>query len=175
MATKSGFKLSWPRHESGSVIDPNTAWLDPSLSDPAYVFTPANEIYLKLSWITSILYFCIICPAKRSILFMYNRIFAVSRSFRWWVHVLSVAVGGFWIGNVFAEIFTCIPLSYSWTTSRSPAPYCFNSNLWWLATGLIELAFDIIIICLPLGMIARLHITLRKKIMIGGVFLLGAL
>lgn len=155
--------------------NPNTTWVDDSLEDLDYVYTPENQYYLLLNWIASIFYFFIVCPAKLSILFMYNRIFSVSRSFRRWVYVLSAAVGMFWVGNVVAEIFTCVPLRYSWETARSPAEYCFNSNIWWLSNGIIEVGLDVIIICLPLSMVARLHLTLRKRIGLGAIFLLGAL
>lgn len=155
--------------------NPNTAWVDESLTDLSYIYTPENQFYLLCNWIASILYFFIVCPAKISVLFMYNRIFSVSRKFRWCVYILSVAMGMFWVGNVIAEIFTCVPLKYSFETARSPAEYCFNSNLWWLANGLIELVFDVIIICLPLRMVARLHVSRRKRIGIAGIFLLGAL
>lgn len=144
-------------------------------SDPNYVYTPANQTHLKLSWISSILYYSIVWPAKLSILLMYNRIFAISHSFRRQVYAICTLVVLSWIATTIADIFNCWPVYWSWVNSVSPAPYCFNFNLFWFSTGIIEVVFDVIIIALPINMVRKLQMGLKKRIGLTTVFLLGAL
>lgn len=159
---------------TASIIDPDAAWLAVSYTDPDYVYTPANQAHLKLSWISSILYFSIVCPAKLSILLMYNRIFAISPSFRRQVYTMGALVTLFWITCTLANIFNCWPVKWSWVNSLTPAEYCFNFNIFWFATGIVEVVFDIIIIILPVNMVRRLQMSLKKRVGLTTVFLLGA-
>lgn len=78
-----------------SLVDPDAAWLLTE-SDPNYVYTPANQKDLQLSFVADCLYFSIVCAAKVSLLLMYNRIFKVSRSFRLQAIAVGVAVIMFW-------------------------------------------------------------------------------
>lgn len=158
-----------------SIIDPNAAWLKVAYTDPDYVYTPANQSHLKLSWISSILYYSIVCPAKLSILLMYNRIFAISSSFRRQVCVISVLLVLFWAACTLADIFNCWPVRWSWLNSLSPAAHCFNFNLFWFSTGIIEALFDVAIIVLPVNMVRKLQMSLKRRIGLITIFLLGAL
>ncbi|KAK7734009.1 hypothetical protein SLS53_008004 [Cytospora paraplurivora] len=160
---------------AASIIDPNAAWLKVAYTDPDYVYTPANQTHLRLSWISSILYYSIVCPAKLSILLMYNRIFAISSSFRRQVYVLSVLLVLFWVACTIADIFNCWPVKWSWLNSLSPATHCFNFNLFWFSTGIIEALFDIAIIVLPTNMVRKVQMSLKRKIGLVTIFLLGTL
>lgn len=106
---------------------------------------------------------------------MYNRIFSVSVVFRRQVYAVIAFVAMYWVAIVLADIFTCIPFKYSWVSSTSPAPYCFNFNLFWFSTGIIETVLDVVIISLPVSMVAKLHLSMRKRVGLACVFLLGAL
>lgn len=66
-------------------------------------------------------------------------------------------------------------MKWSWISSLSPAPYCFNFNIFWFATGIIEALLDFCVILLPVRMIMRLQMSMRKRISLVGVFSLGAL
>lgn len=65
-------------------------------SDPDYVYTADNQKDLQLSFIADCLYFSIVCAAKISLLLMYNRIFRVSRSFKFQAIAIGVIVIMFW-------------------------------------------------------------------------------
>lgn len=164
-----------PLRTIASTVDPDFSWLKTSYTDPNYVYTPGNKTHLLLSWLSSVFYYCIVCAAKMSILFLYKRIFSISVPFRRQVYAVIAIVTMYWIAIVLADIFTCIPFKYSWINSNSPAPYCANFNLFWFSTGIIETVLDVVIISLPVGMVAKLHLSMRKRIGLGGVFLLGAL
>lgn len=65
-------------------------------SDPDYVYTADNQKDLQLSFIADCLYFSIVCAAKISLLLMYNRIFRVSRSFKFQAIAIGIVVILFW-------------------------------------------------------------------------------
>lgn len=156
-------------------MDPNSSWIENN-TDPDYQYTPANKIHLKLAWISSIFYFSLVAAAKLSILLLYRRIFAAtSPAFQRLVAALATLIVLFWAAATLATIFTCWPIQWSWISSLSPAPYCFNFNIFWLATGLIEAVLDVCLITLPVRMVVRLQMSLRKRVSLIAVFSLGVL
>lgn len=106
---------------------------------------------------------------------MYNRIFAISKSFRRQIYVIGALVVLFWATSTLANIFNCWPMKWSWLNSLTPEGYCFNFNIFWFATGVVEVCFDVIIIMLPVNMVRGLQMCLKKRIGLTTVFLLGAL
>ncbi|KAI1115974.1 hypothetical protein F5Y14DRAFT_449467 [Nemania sp. NC0429] len=157
-----------------SSIDPNGAKAA-SNTDPDYVYTPADVAYTRLDFIVTVLYFTVTSATKLSILLMYRRIFGVNRSFRRRVFVVSLVVGGFWIGTTVADLLNCIPLQWSWLNSHDDPRYCFNYTIFWLASGIVEAILDVIILTLPIQSVLGLHLKTSRKVAIGGVFLLGSL
>ena len=67
----------------------------------------------------------------------------------------------------------CIPAKSFWD-HRVPG-HCFNYDDFFLAMEIVDVILDIAILCLPFRMIAALHLSLRKKFMLSGIFLLGSL
>ncbi|KAI0006306.1 hypothetical protein F4779DRAFT_633091 [Xylariaceae sp. FL0662B] len=156
-----------------TAVDPDGAWVT-SNSDPNYVYTDANITHLKLSFVASILYFTIACSTKLSILFMYNRLFAVSESFRRQAWVVGSLVVGLWIGCTVTTLTNCRPLEWSWLNSLSDARYCINYNIFWMASGAIEAVIDVLIIAMPVRLVLGLQMSRRRKVTVAGVFTLGA-
>lgn len=154
-------------------MDPDAAWLL-SESDPNYVYTAANQKDLQLAFIADVLYFTIVGAAKISILLIYYRIFAISRSLRRHVLVVGVVVIMFWAATTLATIFNCWPIEWSWKNSFSPAPYCINYNIFWLTAGVIEVVLDIWIIILPMREVKKLQLSVQKRVGLASVFLIGA-
>lgn len=154
-------------------MDPDAAWLL-SESDPNYVYTAANQKDLQLAFIADVLYFTIVGAAKISILLIYYRIFAISRSLRRHVLVVGVVVILFWAATTLATIFNCWPIEWSWKNSSSPAPYCINYNIFWLTAGVIEVVLDIWIIILPMREVKKLQLSVQKRVGLASVFLIGA-
>jgi hypothetical protein len=132
-------------------------------------------LYTKLSFAATVLYFTITSATKLSILFMYNRLFSISISFRRQVFVVGSLVVGFWVGCTVANLLNCQPLEYTWLNSLDDPRYCFNYNIFWMASGVVEAFIDVIIIALPIKMIVGLHLDRSKKIAVAAVFLLGIL
>lgn len=138
-------------------------------------YTPADELYTKISFASTVLYFTLTSTTKLSILFLYNRLFSVNLSFRYRVIALIIVVLGFWIGTVVADLLNCIPLKWTWLNSLDDPRYCFNYNYFWLASGVVEALIDVAILLLPIPVITHLRLNKGKKYGIAGVFLVGIL
>lgn len=106
---------------------------------------------------------------------MYNRLFSISKTFRYQVLVAGALVVAFWIGCTVANLLNCRPLEWTWRNSLDDPRYCFNYNIFWMASGVVEGFLDILIILIPVRLIFGLHLTLARKIALTAVFLLGIL
>jgi len=121
------------------------------------------------------LYFTIAGATKLGILFMYNRIFWVSDGFRYQLYAASGLVLSFWVACTVASFTNCIPLEWSWINSFADPRYCFDYNIFWMAAGACEIGLDVMILTLPIQAVMRMNLTFRRKLTVGGIFLLGGL
>ncbi|KAI0903772.1 hypothetical protein F4823DRAFT_617349 [Ustulina deusta] len=154
-----------------TVINPNGAAA--ASSNGKIDYTPVDELFTKITFTSTVLYFTLTSTTKLSILFLYSRLFAVNAFFRRQVIVLIVIVTGFWIGTVIADLLNCIPLKWTWLNSLDDPRYCFNYNHFWLASGIVEAVIDVVILSLPIPVVSRLRVKGSKKYGIIGVFLVG--
>lgn len=144
-------------------------------SNGAIEYTPDDVLFTKITWVGTVLYFITTSATKLSILFLYNRLFAVSNAFRYQVIALMVAVAVFGIGTFVADLLNCIPLKWTWLNSLDDPRYCFNYNHFWLATGIVEGVIDVAILLLPIPVLSHLRLNKGKKLAVVGVFLIGIL
>ncbi|KAK7930980.1 hypothetical protein PG985_001692 [Apiospora marii] len=136
-------------------------------------YSPADVLYTKLDYASTVMYFSITATTKLSILLLYNRIFSVNVLLRRLVRLLLAVVIGFWIGCTVANLTNCIPMEYVWINSLSDPRYCFNYNIYWFASGICEAFIDVLIILLPVRTILGLQLSTEKKVAIAFVFMLG--
>ncbi|ROW13643.1 hypothetical protein VPNG_04526 [Cytospora leucostoma] len=141
--------------------------------DPGYVSTPADILYTKITFSTSVLYYLVTCTTKISLLLLLHRIFAVSRPFRVQIYSAGAAVLAYWTAATLADCLNCVPLRWTWLNGSADPRYCVDYNAFWLATGVIEGVIDLVILALPLGMVYGLHLDRSRKFGVAGVFLLG--
>ncbi|KAF7878921.1 hypothetical protein EAF04_000124 [Stromatinia cepivora] len=153
-------------------VNPNGPFVA-SDTDPKYVYTDVDVFYTKLNFVTTVLYFTITSTTKMSILFKYNRIFSVSRAFRFQVLSVGAMVVVFWIGCTVANLLNCRPLKWTWLNSLDDPRYCFNYNIFWMASGCAETFIDVLIITIPIRMTLGLRLNKAKKFALMAVFLLG--
>ena len=142
-------------------------------TDPNYAYTDADRLYFKLGFVTSVLYFTIAAATKMSILVMYNRIFASDVVFRRSLAVAGFLVAGWWIGCTVSAMTNCIPLKYVWVNSLPDPEYCFNYDIFWLASGACEIMIDLITLTLPIRAVLGLQLSIRSKVTVLCAFLLG--
>ncbi|KAI1768873.1 hypothetical protein GGR53DRAFT_476174 [Hypoxylon sp. FL1150] len=152
----------------------DTAWTQNNYgADPNHVYTPVDVIYNKLYFIPTVLYYTVTSATKLSILFMYMRFFSASKSFHRSVVVAIALVITFWTGCTIADLLSCIPLEWNWLNHLEDPQYCFNFNIFWMVSGIVEALIDVVIIVLPIRAVLGLHLSRTKKLAVLGVFLLG--
>ncbi|KAI1129155.1 hypothetical protein F5Y10DRAFT_291393 [Nemania abortiva] len=154
-----------PTADSIDTIDDN----DPST---------ANDVLLvlinKLNFVPTVTYFSITSTTKLSILLLYNRLFSVSEVFRQQIIFLFIVVTIYWLGSTIADILSCIPIKY-YFDGATDLRYCFDYNAFWFATGISEAFIDLLILLLPLGVVSKLQLSIKKRVATGSVFLVGLL
>lgn len=156
----------------GNSVDPDGLWVSEN-TNPDYTYTAEDVFYLKLSFASSILYFTIAGATKLGILLMYYRIFAVSTAFRYQLFLSVALVIGWWVGCTIATLTNCIPLEWSWNNSLADPRYCFNYNIFWMASGACEIFLDVLILTLPISVVVRMRLSARRKVTVSIIFLLG--
>ena len=132
-------------------------------------------MYIKLAFFSGLLYFTIAGSTKLGILLMYFRIFKVDRNFRRQLWVASILVVSWWLSCTIATLLNCIPLEWGWINALDDPRYCFNFNIFWMASGVCEIIIDVIVLTLPIRAIIRLQLSPRKKATVACIFLLGGL
>lgn len=77
------------------------------------------------------------------------------------------------IASLAATIFQCVPVKGAWNSSVSAT--CIDTNSFWMAYAVINILTDAIVLSLPIPQVFKLHLNIRQKITLCGVFLLGSL
>ena len=108
---------------------------------------------------------------KASILYLYHRIFFVSRGFMIGLWVLGVFVACYSITQFFAAILQCMPIASTWDPEIKG--YCINTDIGATVIATLNVLTDFIILILPMPILWRLQKPTKEKIQIMGMFLLA--
>lgn len=111
---------------------------------------------------------------KASVLYLYHRIFFVSRTFSRMLWALGIFVFGYGFVRAGLSIIQCHPLSYIWDPSVAGG-YCGRIPLAGTITAAFNVLTDIIILVMPMPVLWKLQMEMRMKLQIMGIFLLGGL
>lgn len=80
------------------------------------------------------------------------------------------------IAFTFLLLFQCTPVSYQWTGwTGETKGVCLNMYVTAWIFAVINIILDIAVMILPFPYILRLHLSRKKKMQIGAVFLVGLL
>ncbi|EEQ28960.1 uncharacterized protein MCYG_01779 [Microsporum canis CBS 113480] len=127
---------------------------------------------LKWFFVAQVFYKLVISLSKCSILFLYLRIFAIEKSFRWACKALivfNILVG---IAFCFATVWQCHPMEAFWDPSIS-SKTCIDHFGFWLSYSVINITSDFIVLGLPIQQVARLQLRKEDKVALILVFGLG--
>ncbi|KAK8055067.1 hypothetical protein PG993_000294 [Apiospora rasikravindrae] len=116
-------------------------------------------------------------PTKISVLLLYRRIFGVDgRRFNVISLTLIGAVTIWMVVFFFTNAFQYTPVYSMWgkVPSQSHPTYSSSTSMF-LAQSYADVALDAIIISLPVPLIYKLQMTIRRKLQISAVFLMGAM
>ena len=114
-----------------------------------------------------------ITAIKGSLLYLYYRVFFVSRYFRYSLWAVGLFVAAYSITQVFAAIFQCMPIRSNWTIGVQH--YCINTPVGATIIAAFNVLTDFIILALPMPLLYKLQKPFHQKLQIMGMFLLGGL
>ncbi|RAO66601.1 uncharacterized protein BHQ10_002613 [Talaromyces amestolkiae] len=117
------------------------------------------------------LYFVDVVATKAAFLFLYYRIFGVNVWFRRALYFLAFLLVAFLIACPIVAVAGCHPVSYYWNKNQLGS--CINEVEFYRGNGIANVILDFIIFCLPVPMVLRLKTTVRQKLLISGIFVLG--
>ncbi|KAM0323755.1 hypothetical protein ACHAQA_008692 [Verticillium albo-atrum] len=127
---------------------------------------------LRLFYIAEVVYIVVLALTKASIISMYIHIFRSSDAFRRWSYaVLSLLI----LSTVIITpltIVSCRPIQFFWNKDIKGGT-CLDVNALAYAHSGAAIIFDVIIITMPIRMLWRLNMAIRRKIQIGVMFAIG--
>lgn len=109
-----------------------------------------------------------------SILAFYLRL-VTSRTTKILIYILMGVVVGFGIGNTFSMVLQCMPIPFFWAgwKGEMEGQCTVDVRLFGFIRGGIEITLDLIILTLPLPMLSKLQMSLKKKVQIMSMFCVG--
>ncbi|KAJ5780667.1 hypothetical protein N7457_005827 [Penicillium paradoxum] len=137
-----------------------------------YVTKEQRIGFLKSFLAVQILYFTNAVLTKASLLLLFHRIFGVVRWFRWVLWASGVLVICYFIACVIASIAGCSPVAKFWDTDIPG--HCINEIAFFRWNGVANMILDFLVLSLPFPMAWRVNTTLRQKLILTGIFLLGS-
>ncbi|KAI5921861.1 hypothetical protein F4810DRAFT_314295 [Camillea tinctor] len=149
----------------GNIINPNGPQVSEN-TDPDYVYTPEDLLFLRLVMATCVLYFTVGGATRLGILLMYHRIFSVSTTFWYQVFVASAFNVAWWIGCTINSLVHFDQYNGNVFDYRT-------GNLSWMVSGACEVFLDALILTLPISIVMWMHLSFRQKLTVVGIFLLG--
>ncbi|KAI1373973.1 hypothetical protein F4677DRAFT_427807 [Hypoxylon crocopeplum] len=144
-----------------------------AVGDPIY----DDEFFMfqRVSYVTNAVQMMALGPTKIAVLLLYRRIFGVDQQgFKLVSNILMVLVAVWTVSFFFVNIFTYTPISDMWTKppGKAHATYEHATDMY-NAQCFADMSLDVIIITLPLQQIWKLQMSLRLKLQISSIFLLG--
>ncbi|KAI9850536.1 MAG: hypothetical protein M1838_005545 [Thelocarpon superellum] len=133
---------------------------------------PVANIFsvLKTQYFFDIAYSFCIQLIKGSILLFYCRIFTLG-SFRYFVYAIASFIVFGWISALAVAIFSCTPISHFWEVYGEGS--CINIYAFIVAEAGLTIFTDLAILILPMPQVWRLKVSIKQKIGLSCIFLLG--
>lgn len=111
--------------------------------------------------------------AKLALFLLYYRIFALNSRTKFAIYLGIVVNCLFYIASAIAHLVLCIPRpSDGWTSPRYAAR-CNKSRVLDIIVGIFGLISDLYIFILPLPVLWRLQMPLKRKLGVMAIFLTG--
>lgn len=113
-----------------------------------------------------------VTACKISLLCLYRRIFFTHR-FQQVTLAMGVTTMLWWLVATMGAFVPCVPVRKFW--DRLETGTCYNSNLFLLTMGTMDIVLDTITLTLPIRPVVGLKMTKSRKVSICGIFLVGGL
>lgn len=135
-------------------------------------FDKFNDL-LFWHWMAEMVYLWITSFLKLSLLFFLIRIFRTTHLNKWiWIAVAFQSA--FTVAFALVTIFQCTPVAYVWQSwSGEYTGKCINVNAASWSMAAIGIAFEIVVLSLPIRELWKLNLSLSKKLYTIAMFSLG--
>ena len=130
--------------------------------------------FLQLFFADTLVFALAMTALKLSILWFYHRIFPI-RKFTISCIVIAAVIFAWLIASIVSQFLLCTPIQYFWDKSI-PGGTCININhVGFFITSPPDILTSIAILILPIPWLWGLQMQMRRKLAIGGIFLLASL
>ncbi|KAH9896197.1 hypothetical protein F4778DRAFT_783479 [Xylariomycetidae sp. FL2044] len=129
--------------------------------------------WAKALFITEILYGILIPMEKTSILLLYLRLFYIHRWFRFVTFGMMAYIWIWGICEALVGTFQCTPIEYQW--NRQIEGHCFDQLAYFHWHAIPNIIHDVVMLIVPAPVVWKLQITVRQKIALSSVFLIGSI
>lgn len=92
----------------------------------------------------------------------------------WSIWVTIVIVVGYSIGIFFSLIFACNPIARSWDITIQEGS-CINRPALYIATAVLGIVTDVMLLVLPLPLVIRLQVSIQQKLGLMLMFAIGSM
>ncbi|TRX96511.1 hypothetical protein FHL15_002783 [Xylaria flabelliformis] len=140
------------------------------------IFDDRLTVFLQTEFATQLLSVLSLVFTKLSIVLFYRRVFR-GNVFSIISLILLVVITCWGISFFFATLLECIPTSEAWKSlygTPQHDAHCYQYLPMFIATAISNFIIDIGILSVPIPIVWKLKISVKQKIAISGIFLLGA-
>ncbi|OHF00913.1 hypothetical protein CORC01_03741 [Colletotrichum orchidophilum] len=148
--------------------------IDRGLGQDIWMVPPDNITQiLLLFFVEELLYSFVVAVTKLSILIFYLRLFA-DNCFRNACYAMLGVTTVYGLGQMLGVVLVCSPVSYNWTQwDREHQGKCGDVHLMAFINGGVNIAIDLILFILPVTQFITVSWTVKKKIGVSLIFLVG--
>lgn len=141
-----------------------------------FILTHLMLIRMQHLYAAEIIFALTITVVKLSVLSFYRSIFATP-SFRRATTVVAILCLLWFLAIQFATIFQCQPIKAAWDEVPvvEDKGHCIPAGSYIFGYELTSVFIDLCILCLPIYMVKRLQLPIRRKVSVCAVFLTGSL
>jgi hypothetical protein len=98
------------------------------------------------------------------------------KQFRRYVYITMGLCVAYCVAFLFATIFQCTPITYSWTQwDGMHSGKCNNIHLQGWLSAIVNIVLDTAVMVLPLRQLSRLVMNWKKKVAVMSMFLVGTM
>jgi hypothetical protein len=124
-------------------------------------------------WLGQIFYAVALTIIKISILLLYISLFP-TEGIRLAARIIGALCLAWGIETALVGIFSCNPVRAFWITTIENK-ICINTSMWFIVNSSMGALLDVVILVLPIRKVWGLRMSLRQKVVVSGMFLLGGL
>ncbi|KAK6500136.1 hypothetical protein TWF481_010491 [Arthrobotrys musiformis] len=127
---------------------------------------------LEYAWANMLIYCITVTLTKLSILAFYLRLFP-SGFFRTLTYITGFVVIASGVAYTFMVIFYCLPIRAYWQPFDFPDAKCLNDGYALVSNAAVNIALDSWLWIMPLPVVCKVHLPVRQRVGLIGVFALG--